>query len=206
MLVLAYDTETTGIIRGSDYTNPANPFLASIAMLLFDSDTNKIVSSFNAVVKPNDWTMPEEAGRVNGLTNEYLNAFGIPAEIIIPTIMAFATKADLLVAHNVEFDTKIIATALYRHLLNEVQPDTIEKNQEEMVAPVNFWLSLPTYCTMKESKTIVGATNKKGALKHPKLTEAYEFFFDKPLNRAHSANADAVAVLEIYLALQNYEK
>lgn len=202
MLILAYDTETTGIIRGSDYTNPTNPFLASIAMLLFDSDTNKIVSSFNAAVKPDGWTMPEEAGRVNGLTDEYLNTFGIPATIVIPTVIALATKADLLIAHNVEFDTKVVASALWRHLLTENQTE----NHEAIAAPVNLWLSLPTYCTMKESKEIVGAKNKRGALKYPKLTEAYEFFFNRPLNRAHSANADAVAVLEIYIALQNYEQ
>lgn len=206
MLILAYDTETTGIIRENDYTNPKNPFLASIAMLLFDSDTNKIVSSFNAAVKPDGWTMPEEAGRVNGLTDEYLNTFGIPATIVIPTVIALATKADLLIAHNVEFDTKVVASALWRHLLTETTFDNIEENHEIIATPVNFWLSLPTYCTMKESKEIVRATNKKGALKYPKLTEAYEFFFNRPLNRAHSANADAVAVLEIYLALQAQEK
>ena len=58
---------------------------------------------------------------------------------------------------------------------------------------------------MRESKEIVGALDKRGRIKYPKLIEAYKFFFNKDLDRAHSANADAVATLEIYLALKNLE-
>jgi len=65
-----------------------------------------------------------------------------------------------------------------------------------------MWLDTPHFCTMQASKPIVQARNSRGALKYPKLTEAYEFFFEKELDRAHSANADAVAAFEIYLAVQ----
>jgi DNA polymerase-3 subunit epsilon len=199
MLILAYDTETTGVIYGSDYTNPANPFLASIAMILYDTEARRVVSSFNAAILPEGWSMPPEAGAVNGLTTEYLTKVGIPASMAVPTAISLACKADLRIAHNVDFDTKIMAAALWRHLQEESVPlDDAHKG-------VKNWLSLPTYCTMKESKTIVGTTNIKGNLKAPKLIEAYKHFFEKDLDRAHSANADAVAVLEIYMALQEIQ-
>lgn len=198
MLILAYDTETTGIIKGSDYTDPSAPFLASIAMILYDSEAHRIVSSFNAMVQPEGWSMPEEAGRVNGLTDEYLHKVGIPSPIVANTVLALMLKADLRIAHNVDFDTKIVAAALWRAAIYEA-------SEEAAHNIVKHWLSMPSYCTMQSSKTIVNALDKRGRIKFPKLTEAYKFFFNRELDRAHSANADAVAVLEIYMALQKQE-
>ena len=200
MLILCYDTETTGIIRGNDYAHPGNPFLASIAALLYDTTAHKVISSLNAMIQPAGWTMPKEAGAINGLSTEYLSTVGISVNIVLPAFVALVGKADLNVAHNVDFDTKVISAALWRHLLEE------DHTEEEAHVLIKNWLYFPTFCTMKESKDIVKAQTKNGKIKYPKLTEAYEFFFNKPLDRAHSANADAVAVLEIYLAIQAHHK
>lgn len=171
ILLLIYDTETTGIIRGDDYTNPANPY-------------------------PDGWAMPVEAGAVNGLTTEYLNEVGLPVDVAMRAAIAIAMRADLCVAHNVDFDTKIMAAALWRQLIADGE------SEEDAHGFIQGWLSKPTYCTMKESKPIVKALTTNGRLKYPKLSEAYRHFFDREIDNAHSANADAVAVLEIYLALQ----
>jgi DNA polymerase III epsilon subunit-like protein len=195
MLVLAYDTETTGLFRGGDYTSPDNPFLAAIAMILYDSDLHRVVSSFNTFIQPEGWVMPEEASAVNGLTTEYLSQMGISAKLAIPTVMALAGKAELFVAHNIKYDSKVIAAAMWRYLIDE------EGNEEEAHGLIEYWNSLPTYCTMQNAKPIVGAMDSRGRLCSPKLTAAYEHFFGRPLDRAHSANADAVAALEIYLAI-----
>lgn len=200
MLILAYDCETTGLIRGSDYTNPANPYLASIAMLLYDDEAHQVIASFNAPIYPDGWAMPEEAGAVNGLTTKYLSEVGLPVDIAMRAAIAIAMRANLCVAHNVDFDTKIMAAALWRQLILD---DESEDNAHTFV---QGWLSKPTYCTMKESKPIVKALTTNGRLKYPKLSEAYRHFFDREIDNAHSANADAVAVLEIYLALQRETK
>ncbi|MBK9952858.1 MAG: 3'-5' exonuclease [Candidatus Competibacteraceae bacterium] len=194
MLVLIYDTETTGLVKGLDYTDPNMPFLASITTILYDDEAHRVVSSINAMVQPDGWTMPEEAGRVNGLTDEVLRQLGVPSPALLPTCIALMFKADLRVAHNVDFDSKVIAAALWRHVAKESSAETAHET-------VKAWLALPSYCTMQESKNFVKALDKRGRIKYPKLTEAYKFFFDKELDRAHSANADAVAALEIYLAL-----
>lgn len=199
MLILAYDTETTGLLRGSDYTDPKAPFLASIAMILYDSIESKIVASLNMPIQPEGWTMPEEAASINGLTDLYLSTVGAPANVVLPSAIALASRADLLVAHNIDFDTKVIAVALWRHLINE------NVKEEDTHTIIKEWLNKPVYCTMQSSKQIVNARNAKGNIKYPKLTEAYKFFFGRELDRAHSANADAVAVLEVYLALQNHK-
>lgn len=196
MLLLAYDTETTGIARGHDYTNPDNPHLAALTAVMFDDEARRIISSINLMVEPDNWIMPAEAGDVNGLTTDYLKALGLPVETVLSTFLGLAGSADLLIAHNCAFDQKIISSAVYR--------DYSKTNEEKAHELVLAWQQKPTYCTMEKSKPIVQAKTKNGRLKYPKLSEAYEFFFNRPLDNAHSANADTIAVLEIYTALQNH--
>lgn len=198
MLILVYDCETTGLVRGTDYTDPNMPFLASIAAILYDEEAHRIIASVNSMIQPDGWTMPKEAGQVNGLTDEVLQQLGVPASVLLPACIALMFKANLRVAHNVDFDSKVIAAALWRHIIKEDSEETAH-------ATVKKWLALPSYCTMQESKNIVNALDKRGKIKYPKLTEAYKFFFDRELDRAHSANADTVAALEIYLALKKQE-
>lgn len=200
MLILCYDTETTGIIRGDDYTLPSNPHLASVAALLYDTVAHKVVSSFNVMIYPDGWVMPKEASEINGLSTEYLSMLGIPFDVAMRTFIALAQSTDVFVAHNTDFDTKIIAASLWRLLTGEGK-----FSDDQIHSVIKSWLGKPVFCTMRESKDIVQAKTKNGKIKYPKLTEAYEFFFNKPLDRAHSANADAVAVLEIFLAIQDHK-
>ena len=189
MLILATDTETTGLAR-KDYMSVDNPHIASITGIIYNTDISRVQASFNTMVTPDDWTMPPEAEAVNGLSTEILSTYGISLRSTMETFALLIEPVDLIIAHNAIFDIRMIASAYYRlGLMDEIET----------------LLSKEVFCTMKESKHIVQAKNIKGGLKNPKLTEAYEFFFEKQLDNSHSANADTVACLEIYLALQNYE-
>jgi hypothetical protein len=42
----------------------------------------------------------------------------------------------------------------------------------------------------------------KGGKKNPNLKETYRFFLGEDLERHHSANADAAAVYQIFMAMQ----
>jgi len=185
-LIAVLDTETTGFAR-NDYTSPDNPYLAALTLLVFDVEAGRVQASFNTMIQPEDWEMPVEAGEINGLDTETLANFGIPLAQALPVVFSLLEPCDLFVAHNASFDAKVFSAAFYR---------------AQMEAELDMFLQMPTYCTMAESKHIVQAKNVKGNIKNPKLTEAYEFFFETPLDNAHSANADTVACLEIYLAIQ----
>ncbi len=185
-LIAVVDTETTGFAR-NDYASPDNPYLAALTLLIFDTEVGRVQASFNTMILPEDWEMPVEAGEINGLDTETLANFGIPLAQVMPVVFSLLEPAELFIAHSAPFDSKIFAAAFYR---------------ANMEAELNVFLQMETYCTMKESKQIVQAKNIKGHIKNPKLTEAYEFFFETPLDNAHSANADTVACLEIYLAIQ----
>jgi DNA polymerase-3 subunit epsilon len=188
MKILVLDTETTGLIR--DYTSPDAPHLASIAACIYDTDARRVQASLNLMVRPDGWEMPAEAEAVNGLSTDHLVQYGIRLSTVMEAFTAFTGPAQLVVGHNVVFDCKVVASALYRL-------DHLDELDE--------WMKLDTYCTMTKAKRIVNAKTATGRLKNPKLTEAYEFIFERPLERAHSANADMIATLELYLALQQYD-
>ena len=195
MRVLVFDTESTGLIRTTSYSDVNNPYLASLAVLLYDTEANRIVSSLNTTIYPAGWVMSSEAEAVNGLSTQYLQDTGVPSQAVIPLFMPITSKADLVVGHNVGFDIKIMSAALWRHIIIEHS----ENFAHEVIT--KHWLTKPAFCTMKESRREVQALDKRGRVKAPTLTETYKHFFGKDLDRAHSANADAVAALEIYLAL-----
>ena len=188
MNILVLDTETTGLIR--DYSSPDAPHLAAIAACIYSTDVHRVQSSLNLMIRPDGWEMPAEAEAVNNLSTDHLVEFGVPLQVALDAFTFFIAPAQLIVGHNVVFDVKMIASALYRL-------DRLNETDE--------WLKLNTYCTMTKAKPIVQAKTATGRSKNPKLTEAYEFMFERPLNNSHSANADMVATLELYLALQQYE-
>ena len=190
MLIAVTDTETTGILRG-DYTSPSAPHLASVGLLLVDVEEMRIVSSLSAMIQPDGWEMPPEASQANGLTTEMLEDLGLPLDHVLPTYMGLLSLADLIVAHNVKFDVGILASALYR---------------SDGLDTLDMLLAKETYCTMEKSKHIVQAKTKNNRLKNPRLEEAYYFFTGEDLENAHTANADTVACLEVYMGIQRWEE
>jgi hypothetical protein len=64
------------------------------------------------------------------------------------------------------------------------------------------WQEAEGICTMCANKERVDARNIKGGKKNPNLKETYRFFLGEDLERHHSANADAVAVYQIFMAMQ----
>ncbi len=186
MLLAVVDTETTGII-GKDYTAVNAPYIAAITIIVYNTDTQRVQASFNTMILPDDWEMPPAAEAVNGLSTELLLTYGIPIKDALKVVSLLLEPADLFVAHNDIFDIRMLASGYYR---------------TDLLSELDSLLGKESYCTMKESKHIVQAKNKRGALKNPKLTEAYEFFFEKSFDNSHSANADTIACLEIYLAIQ----
>lgn len=92
---LFLDTETTGLLPEGR--------MASIAIL---SDTDTL---FHAYVRPDGWTMPAEAQKVNGLSNDFLLENGRDIADVVADLKAIFADHDELWAHNPRFDISIIA-------------------------------------------------------------------------------------------------
>ena len=98
----AFDTETTGL-------DPGTGRIVEIGAVKFDR--RGPIARFNMLMNP-EMPMPEEAGKVNGITDAMLKDKPLIADVF-PDFFAFIGNA-VLVAHNAPFDVNYINAELKR--------------------------------------------------------------------------------------------
>jgi DNA polymerase III epsilon subunit-like protein len=183
MKLLIFDTETTGlpVDRNKQAIKEPNnwPHIVSISWVVLDADTNKIESKNSFIVKPINWTIPLEATKVHGITNEKAMLKGSPLSEVMEQ---FSRESyDYLVAHNIQFDFNVLMNAYHWDLGMKVN-DTLYKRK----------------CTMMLSTDLCKLQGQWG-YRWPKLSELYEFAFHrKPISSSlHSSLYDTVILAEI---------
>jgi len=195
-MLLPLDIETTGLFRPNiPFTDPTQPRLVAVSAAIVHPETFRFEQSMSKVVAPDgwDWDEESEAFKVHQITADYASKWGRSEKEVLEELIYLWHNECHIIAHNLDFERKVIACAIARHY-----------GHSEVL---RAWLAAPGTCTMLESKPIVKAQTKPDAkgrtrLKNPRLSEAYEHFMGTPLESHHSANADMVACLHIYLALQ----
>lgn len=199
-MILAFDTETTSLPLWKEPSDhPDQPHLVQLAMLLIDPETRKERASFNMIIKPGDWTIPEDVIKIHGISNEIASKCGISENIATSIFMSLRQQSTLIIGHNISFDERIMRIAMLRL--------GIPKESLDALKPIT------TFCTMKKSEKIVNLppTEKMEAAgftkpKAPKLSEAYSHFFNEELIGAHDALIDIRACARLYWHLQDMKE
>lgn len=193
-LILFYDTETTGFPSGKKPLNDeAQPHLVQLAAILADTDTEKVVSSFDVTIKPEGWEIGERVAAIHGVTNDMALRVGVPEDIAFHMFSDLCSLAGTVVAHNAAFDQKLIDIAAHRYG-TETQIKALKNKSHHQ-------------CTMEMSRPIcmIPYANGRVGIKNPKLTEAYHHLTGEILKNAHTALADARACMRIYFLLVNMD-
>lgn len=195
---IVLDTETSGLPlpfkKGAPpppADAPGQPRLASFTILATTPDLQiDEDASISTLIRPDGWTMSEGASKVNGLTDAMLHEKGLPVGEILKIYAEFIDDGWIVVAHNAQFDTKILRGELRRAGMDDRFKQTLN------------------ICTQKASQAVIkeAPTDKMMAagyktFKQPKLTEAYEYFYGEPFAGAHTADADARACLAVFRKL-----
>lgn len=183
MNYIILDTETSGLF---DFSKPADaegqPRLASLGMFIVD-EARRIIGAESWYVYPDGWSMSEEAGRVNGLTDEFLMEHGEPVELVLSRYAELVDAGDIIAAFNVSYDTKVMRGELRRAGMDDRFEDTM------------------TCCLMKPCTDIckIPRSGSRG-YKWPTLDEACKslgiWHPDK-----HGAIGDAIAALQVFFKL-----
>ena len=97
---IAFDTETTGL-------DPASGRIVEIGAVKFDRCG--VIARYNVLINP-EMPMPEEAGKVNGITDEMLKDKPLIADVF-PDFFDFIGTG-VLVAHNAPFDINYVNAEL----------------------------------------------------------------------------------------------
>ncbi|MBL4866367.1 MAG: 3'-5' exonuclease [Pseudomonadales bacterium] len=203
MKAIFWDTETTGLpLFKEPSSDPRQPHIVQLAAALVDLDEKHVISSIDVITKPDGWEIPEEVSKIHGITTEMAMECGIPEHQALELFLSLFTDASgelkKSIAHNEQFDARIIRIALKRFGHDEESIDAFEDRDK--------------YCTMRESTKIVQCppTAKMKAagrnhFKNPNLSEAYKHFTGKELSGAHNAMVDVKACMNVYFGIQKHE-
>jgi DNA polymerase III epsilon subunit-like protein len=194
-MYLMFDTETSGLAKNfkASVTDIDNwPRIVQLAYLLYDED-EKLLYGYNDLVKPEGFIIPEEATKIHGISQEKAEKEGLELKTVLKKFIATARYAELMIAHNIDFDMKVILCEVVRVFgedkCNEVSAEIFAK---ERIA-----------CTMHKGVSVCQIKNSWGGFKWPKVAELYEKLFNKPFEGAHNAACDVQATAESYFEMKH---
>jgi len=94
-LIAIYDTETTGLPRFKDPSDdPRQPHLVDLCILLY-TPQGELVDSFEAMIRPDGWVIPDEVAAIHGITTEMALEHGIPEMEALGGFLRVYDKATL---------------------------------------------------------------------------------------------------------------
>lgn len=185
MRYLLFDTETTGLPR--NWRAPVEqvdnwPRLVQVAYLMYDESGVKIGGDASIII-PGGYEIPSDVAVVHGITQERALREGREVYDVLQELYEAMEACDVLVAHNMDFDSKIIGSEFIRHGI----PNIIESRKR--------------LCTMRASADLVGILGPRG-YKWPKLSELYVHLFRENFDGAHNAEADIRATARCFWELK----
>lgn len=177
-----YDTETTGFPAKAGAPQSEWPHIVQLAAILVDDEEGE-VASLNVIIRPDGWTVPDDAAKIHGITTEKAERFGIPIASAMSMFSQLCRQAEQAIAHNDEFDLKLVTFEIDR------------------LAKPNVLLTTPRFCTMKATTEICKLPGRYGQFKWPKLIEAHQHFFGEGFDGAHDALVDVRACHRVHMHL-----
>jgi DNA polymerase III subunit epsilon len=184
-MYLFFDTETTGLPK--NYKAPVTevdnwPRLVQLAWMLYDA-AGVLVERNNTIVQPEGWTIPDAAARLHGITTEQAMIQGFPVGYVLKHFERALGEADLVVAHNMAFDEKVVGAEFLRLGL----PDFVHDKRRA--------------CTMLASVSYCALQGQYG-FKWPKLRELYKKLFGCEFEGQHNAANDIEATAKCFFELK----
>lgn len=162
-LVMFIDIETSGLpLKTNSYEDDSpvkydNARAIQLNMITCDRESFAIVDFKSYLIKSDGF--PIDNSEIHGITLKRSLTEGLEFDEVITDFKKYLQNTSLLLAHNADFDVKILKNELKVHKKLDIL-DLLE--------------SIETQCTMELTKPMVGLLNKVGSLKNPSLKELYE--------------------------------
>jgi len=184
-MILFFDTETSGLPRNwkAPVTDGNNwPRLVQIAWIIFN-DNGQRISTKDYIIKPEGFIIPEEASKIHGISTEKAIKDGKELSVVLNEFNKEIDNVDILVAHNINFDSKIVGAEMIR---KEIKTNLFSKK---------------LICTMESTTNFCQIPGLYGN-KWPKLSELHVKLFGEDFEEAHNALVDIEATAKCFWKLK----
>jgi len=207
MIVLVFDTETTGLPKNMrSFPVRSNlhewPHIVQLSYILYDTEKNTVVSiDDNIICLPSNVDIPECSTKIHGITNLISQNNGISIKEVLFNFIKDFELADLIVAHNLEFDKKMLIAEFYRLETNIFDADYYLKAFKMITTSKKY------FCTMQESIDICNIKaytkiDKKEYNKFPTLLELCKHLFQYEPKNLHNSMNDVVICLQCFYKMR----
>lgn len=181
---LVLDTETTGFParRGSqpyNFHDFDDARMIELGYAVVDVLTGETVREVNLLVDHPEVTEITNT-HIHGIEHETVRAHGVSVHTALECLFTDLEEVDVIVAHNLEFDAKIIKAEAFRAGRRDL---------------VYAFRAKPAVCTMQWAARVFDWA------KYPKLVELHDHLFDAPYEQTHRALDDVRACVKCYLVL-----
>lgn len=193
MIVIVFDTETSGLIKDTDF-----PHILQLSYVVYNTTVNSIVTIEDDYINiPDSIKISSDSRKVHGITKELCKEKGIPIVDALHKFNRYMIMTDKVVGHNVEFDIRMVLAESYRNKISMVF------NEENVI------------CTMKESVNVCKIKmNSKNSgnefYKFPRLNELYFHYYGKEPKNTHNSLVDILLCLvcfgNLYENIDIYKK
>lgn len=147
--VLAFDTETSGLLARSPIDgkvqpldHPDHPHLLQLGFVLVDADDDwREVTTFRSMIAPDGWSVSKEALAIHGITAERASRYGMRPRVAIAALIEAARKASYRVAHNDDFDVAITRIEIIRHKSDDLG---VERRRIRALDPMKIGATIST--------------------------------------------------------------
>lgn len=191
MKIFVFDTETTGLPEKQASIMATNkwPYIVQLSYLLYDTDQNMVLDYSDRIIKlPRNISISKESENIHKITNEMCKTQGVEIKQELVEFNRTLELADIIVAHNICFDKKMIMVECIR---NKVIQNFTKNSYRK-----------PEFCTMKNSVNICKIVSKDKTgntfYKYPKLMELHHHYFGEIPDNLHNSMVDVLACLRCY--------
>jgi DNA polymerase III epsilon subunit-like protein len=212
--VLIFDVETTGLIPKVDPVTKLPPpteqcpHIIQLSFVKYNMYDHIIEDSYNTYINiPQDVVISPKITELTDITREMCDK-GISILQALDRFYTAYTDCDCLVAHNLDFDSRMIQIEMERNrnILLLINPNVLKLFKSEFDK-----FGMEKFCTMMSSihscGILVTNVDKKGNTytykKFPKLSETYEHLFSQTPRNLHNSMMDTLVCLRCYLKMRH---
>ena len=209
MIILTFDTETSGLPPYKKIISPDNldlwPYVMQLSYTIFNTEINDFTLIKDVIIKiPKDVLVSEGSIKLHGITKEMTQIKGIQIHEALSEFFNHLKKADKVVGHNIKFDIDMLRVESLRFIWEkkELQKKAISEAKHNL----HYLTNLDNiYCTMENSIDLCNIQTLdrfgKPYTKWPKLSELHFKLFGTNPNHLHNSLVDVLVTLRCFMML-----